>query len=154
MSETPESKTCSSCKRDLPASSFHRQAAKPDRLHCYCRQCSAIKSHLRWKVTFHHQSEQRKAWRAKNKAKVRAYAKEQALKEPHKAKARQACRGKIKSGEIQKLPCRECGSKNSQAHHDDYSKPFDVIFLCPKHHSELHNNRRLQSAIANEGKGE
>lgn len=44
----------------------------------------------------------------------------------------------VKNGELKKEPCEECGSKNSQAHHDDYSKPLDVRWLCPKHHTEHH----------------
>jgi hypothetical protein len=33
-------------------------------------------------------------------------------------------------------PCH-CGLK-AHAHHEDYSKPFEVIWLCPKHHAEEH----------------
>lgn len=34
--------------------------------------------------------------------------------------------------------CKECGEKKTQAHHPDYSKPLDIIWLCKKHHAELH----------------
>ena len=43
----------------------------------------------------------------------------------------------IQRGIITKQPCRECGSY-AEAHHPDYSKPLDVIWLCRKHHMELH----------------
>ena len=32
--------------------------------------------------------------------------------------------------------CFKCGEKG-QAHHDDYSKPFEIKWLCFKHHREL-----------------
>lgn len=39
---------------------------------------------------------------------------------------------------LQKLPCWECGSEESQAHHPDYSKPLSVVWLCQAHHLEVH----------------
>lgn len=41
-------------------------------------------------------------------------------------------------GKIKKLPCCVCGDINSQAHHEDYSKPLDVIWYCRVHHNEIH----------------
>lgn len=40
---------------------------------------------------------------------------------------------------IQKMPCVFCGSKDSQAHHSDYSKPLDIVWVCKKHHNKIHN---------------
>jgi len=45
----------------------------------------------------------------------------------------------VSRGLIQKQPCSVCGSSlNIEAHHENYSKPLDVIWLCRKHHKELH----------------
>lgn len=44
----------------------------------------------------------------------------------------------LKRGKITKLPCEQCGEKNVDAHHDDYSKKLDVRWLCKPHHRELH----------------
>lgn len=41
-------------------------------------------------------------------------------------------------GVLVKLPCRVCGDANVQAHHADYNKPLVVVWLCVKHHKELH----------------
>ena len=44
----------------------------------------------------------------------------------------------MKKGILQKQPCIECGKMKVHAHHEDYSKPLDVIWLCPIHHKRLH----------------
>jgi len=56
----------------------------------------------------------------------------------YKAQARYAVRNAIKSGVLIKLPCVVCGNSKSQAHHEDHYKKLDVIWLCTKHHGEIH----------------
>lgn len=34
--------------------------------------------------------------------------------------------------------CQDCGSTESQKHHEDYSKPLDVIWLCRPCHLNRH----------------
>lgn len=43
-----------------------------------------------------------------------------------------------KKGLVIQKPCEICGDENSQAHHYDYNKPLDVMWLCPKYHGEWH----------------
>ena len=45
------------------------------------------------------------------------------------------------SGKLFRKPCVVCGELKSHAHHEDYSKPLDVIYLCPKHHSAVHKGK-------------
>lgn len=45
----------------------------------------------------------------------------------------------IKKGVLAKLPCIICGSGRSEAHHDDYSKPLDVLWFCRLHHEARHH---------------
>ena len=42
-------------------------------------------------------------------------------------------------------PCEVCGIPESHAHHDDYSRPLDVRWLCEKHHKQLHKERRQEN---------
>jgi len=38
---------------------------------------------------------------------------------------------------LTRQPCEVCGDPNTYMHHDDYSKPLEVRWLCPKHHQRL-----------------
>ena len=44
----------------------------------------------------------------------------------------------IRDGKIKKEKCIVCGSMNTEAHHEDYSKPLDVVWLCSRHHADRH----------------
>jgi hypothetical protein len=47
----------------------------------------------------------------------------------------------LKQGKITRQPCEICYTTDDvHAHHDDYSKPLDVRWLCRKHHNEHHKN--------------
>ena len=67
--------------------------------------------------------ESRKKWNENNKEKIKA----------HKRLETAVCNGSLK-----RLPCEVCGDIKSQAHHPDYSKPLEVIWLCQLHHKQLH----------------
>ena len=35
-------------------------------------------------------------------------------------------------------PCEVCGCFPTHRHHDDYSKPDEITYLCPFHHKQRH----------------
>jgi hypothetical protein len=45
-------------------------------------------------------------------------------------------------GVIRPQPCAICGATRVDAHHDDYAKPGEVVWLCRRHHTQLHARRR------------
>jgi hypothetical protein len=47
----------------------------------------------------------------------------------------------VKRGSIKKLPCCNCGDINSEAHHEDYTKPLDIAWLCRKCHLQYHKSK-------------
>jgi len=50
----------------------------------------------------------------------------------------------VSIGKVDKLPCEVCGIEKTEAHHDDYTKPLDVRWLCRKHHVEHHKNEKIK----------
>jgi hypothetical protein len=65
------------------------------------------------------------------------YARKWAQINPDKKCAQEAVSAAVRAGRLVRQPCEKCGAK-AHAHHDDYSKPLDVRWLCPKHHTEHH----------------
>jgi hypothetical protein len=92
------------------------------------------------------QAEWNKVWRdenantpermARKAEQMRKYAKAHGTAEHHKA--RRKVRHEIEMGRMSRQPCEVCGAKKVHAHHDDYSRPLDVRWLCPEHHREHH----------------
>lgn len=47
----------------------------------------------------------------------------------------------LAQGRLVKSECAMCGTtSNVEAHHEDYEKPLDVVWLCRKHHRQHHAN--------------
>ena len=63
-----------------------------------------------------------------------------------RALARANARHAIRSGKLARQPCEQCGTEPAQAHHDDYSQPLNVRWLCRHHHREHHRLERLRQA--------
>jgi len=38
-------------------------------------------------------------------------------------------------------PCIVCGKIPSHKHHPKYTKPLEIVFLCPLHHKQWHGNK-------------
>lgn len=49
----------------------------------------------------------------------------------------------LRHGVIEKKKCEVCGDTNSEAHHADYDRPYDVIWLCRKHHKAAHKTAEV-----------
>lgn len=95
-----------------------------------------------------------RAYREKNREKFRAYNKEynrrwrqangyhherrSQKRYPEKERARRLLQVAVYNGSIVRSPCEVCADTTSEAHHDDYTKPLDVRWLCRRHHTEVH----------------
>ena len=62
------------------------------------------------------------------------------LKYPEKYQAQRAAQKAIRNGVLVRKPCEKCSNPKVHAHHDDYSKPLEIRWLCSKCHGEIHNN--------------
>lgn len=44
----------------------------------------------------------------------------------------------VRQGTLARGACEVCGKEGGAGHHDDYSKPLEVRWLCGVHHGLLH----------------
>lgn len=59
----------------------------------------------------------------------------------YKEEARWAVSNAVKRGQLQKLPCLECGEGKAEAHHPDHRNKLEVLWLCRSHHLQVHGGR-------------
>lgn len=89
-------------------------------------------------------AERYKQWCQENPDSMRRSAKKWRANNPEKRRAHRRVEVAIKFGRMTRMPCEVCGDAKSHAHHDDYSKPLDVIWLCHSHHMAHHKMLRDQ----------
>jgi hypothetical protein len=101
------------------------------------RHCASKSNGI--KVGMNAKGENNNAWKGgltKNRYRYKLIDK---ARYPEKHKARDAVKKAKKSGKLIPKPCLICGDEKVHAHHEDYSKPLDVKWMCVKcHHAEHH----------------
>jgi len=140
------SKECFKCKTIKPLSEFYKHSAMGDGHLNKCKECTKNDA------TTH---------RNKNLEKIRAYDKARS-KEPHRAKlalevnrawraedtrrakAHDAVTRAVRKGLLVRCPCIRCGEQKSLAHHEDYDKPLEVMWLCQPCHKQRHKEMKLE----------
>jgi len=136
-------KSCAYCWREFSPSRFH-----PHQTYCSatCRMSgwlsnNSINNLARKRNDSRQVTDSRKAsvrrYNLNHKAERRASTALWRQKNREKTSAHNRVAKALRSGKLVKQPCW-CGDKKSHAHHQDYTKPLDVMWLCQKHHKELH----------------
>jgi hypothetical protein len=137
-------KTCSRCKTQKKADEFYHHPKTKDRRASHCKDCSKLYAREReerlkadpeaWVAERRRQREKSRKARAEGRATVSPSPPEA---DPLKKAARTMVGNAIRDGKMVREPCRICG-ETAHAHHEDYSRPLQVVWLCPRHHHERH----------------
>ena len=56
-----------------------------------------------------------------------------------------------RKGDLKPEPCSACGAK-AEAHHNDYDKPLEVVWLCRKHHRLIDSSKFVRKTNTREHK--
>lgn len=132
-------KRCKLCKIDKPTESFYIHPLMTDGHLSFCKECKKKYARNRSRSVvgreydrFRNTTPARKLW-------LKKYAPKRRAKHYQKYRARMYFGDAMRDGRgPEKKPCEKCGDTNVHGHHPDYSKPLEVIWLCPKHHREIH----------------
>lgn len=101
-----------------------------------CKNCSKKDTKKnRSKNIEHYREYDRKRGNRQHKDYCRQYR----AKYPNKYKAHTVTGNAIRSGNLFPMKCEVCSTdKDIHGHHDDYSKPLNVRWLCAAHHKQWH----------------
>lgn len=132
-------KQCFKCQKTKSLNDFYLHPQMSDGRLNKCKECTKLDTANRAieKRTYIRKYDQWRQTTESRRAKKIGYHKNYNLRYPEKALAHHKVNNAVRAGKIKRKPCEICGAK-SEAHHPDYSKPFDVQWLCFKHHRELH----------------
>lgn len=147
-------KQCARCRDWKHRDFFHNSLREFDGLCQYCKPC--VSTYNKAGRAAPHRKTQKKAWETnyrkskKGKEAMRKASRKCRLSNPKQAAAKAKVGWAIKVGKLALQPCERCGRKPEQingrriieAHHPDYSKPLEIIWLCKKHHSDVHKKYR------------
>lgn len=159
-------KVCFKCSQEKPITEFYYHRQMADGTLNKCKTCTKkdtaerlakkmAEPEFRIKEAQRHREKARR-YRNAGRTVEDANTKRECIlkyreKHPQKFHAHNMVAAAIRSGVLIKQPCAKCGSGNTHGHHEDYSKPLDVIWLCPRHHAERHveinDMKRLQSTL-------
>lgn len=168
-------KICIKCKRGHTLGSFYRNNKNKDGLHSWCVDCcreANLKRYdaKRWKEYYEKDKKRRDEYQisyyAKNRERVsarchaynqknRAHQNELHVKwkknNPMAVKAHNLVYEALKKGTLTKLPFCEICNRNGfvESHHEDYSYPLNVLWICRSHHRRHHrgNHPELSEKI-------
>ena len=147
-------KYCRQCETDVRVADFYRARGMSDGRMSICKACHranvrahrlANPEHYRQyesaRASLPHRVEARLEYQQTPEGRAAANRGKRAYldRNPVKRAAHIAVGNAIRDGRLMRQPCEVCGDV-AQAHHDDYSKPLDVRWLCTTHHAEWHRH--------------
>jgi hypothetical protein len=142
-------KDCSGCGKRKEFSMFYVNKASGDGYTSKCSDCLKVYQKERrdnlnaskpdgWKKKAIDKSAYNRAWAAANPGAMTAYKRAYWERNKDRLAIKYKVKYAIKTGKLIKQPCFVCGEIEVDAHHPDYNAPLDVVWLCKKHHREVH----------------
>jgi hypothetical protein len=123
-------KKCKKCGEEKEESTFYK--SRND-----CKECvkKMVRANRLAKIDYYREYD-----RARGNRQPSSYLKDYRERNPNKYRAHNIVNNSIRDGKLFAEPCCVCGSTVSvHAHHDDYSKPLNVRWLCAAHHKQWHD---------------
>lgn len=132
-------KCCFKCLCEKPIETFYKHAMMKDGYLNKCKECTkseAVKNRLN-KIEKYRAYDKMRAAMPHRVAQTKRVVREWRIAHPERKAANTALGYAVRTGKVQKQPCWVCGLK-AVAHHPDYSRPLEVVWLCQPHHKQAH----------------
>jgi len=132
-------KICFKCGIEWPIHFFYKHFGMADGHLNKCKKCTKtdVRQNRVENIDFIKEYDKLRELRPKRKEDKRIATLKYREKHPEKYKARTAVGNALRDKRLFKHPCCVCGEKKVQAHHEDYTKPLQVIWVCIKHHRDI-----------------
>lgn len=133
-------KRCFKCNEAKPLSAFYRHPQMGDGHIGKCKECAKVDVSENYRKNRDHYIayEAKREQDPERRKRKNVYGSRLRARNPIKAKAWSLTGSAISCGRLTPQPCEVCEDNPTEAHHDDYSKPLDVRWLCRVHHLEFH----------------
>ncbi len=133
-------KPCRKCGGTFDLSAFFKHKGMADGHLNTCKSCCALYDRKRREEHPERlrEYELRRNQTEHRKNQAREVARKMVTKHPLRRAAHIAVGNAVRDKKLVKQPCVVCGTLKVEAHHPDYSLPLEVVWLCIKHHKELH----------------
>jgi len=118
------------------------ECAKADVLRHRAANLDAVQAYDRERGKLPHRLANVRAYHKTHPAIITKARKRYAAKYPERQAATVAVNNAVRDGRLIKQPCEVWGEIKVEAHHDDYTKPLEVRWLCNKHHKAADAERR------------
>lgn len=138
-------KVCFKCGKRRSINCFYKHGMMADGHLNKCKDCAKqdVQDNYRKNRDKYREYDRQRFRDPERKKKVLEYARRLRKRYPEKYAARSKVARAIKTGALNRQPCEVCGTtERVHAHHDDYSKPLEVRWLCVTHHWHEHSNIR------------
>ena len=140
--EQEQTKVCFKCHSDLPLTSFYKHPQMKDGRVNKCKQCNKA-DNTQHRLDNVERIREYDRERAKAPERIAAYTRQtKRYRALNRAKylAHSAVNNAVRDGRLIKpAECSQCGDMAKiHGHHDDYSKPLEVRWLCAVCHSAWH----------------
>ena len=137
-------KTCKVCLVTKPLSEFYKHPRMADGHLGKCKECQKAASTKARNADLdrYREYDRKRAILPHRIALALEVTKKWKAEDSRRMKCHSAVARALRKGLIEPAPCAVCGSEKSVAHHEDYDKPLDVIWLCQAHHKQRHAKRK------------
>lgn len=143
-------KSCFKCGLEKDLGEFYKHPMMADGRLNKCKECAKgdVRANRADRRSQYSAYERQRFQTQKRKEQMKATRLKRQQENPERYVAAYTFNNAVRDNKIRRQPCEVCGEGNAQGHHEDYSKPLKVQWLCFKHHRE---NAHGQVVVSNFG---